>query len=214
MTNDKTRIIIVDDELLIVQLIKEHVEAFADSTITFTDAESAVRWARNTPCSDGETPTIWVTDLCMRQGSGGMSLIRWIKQNRPGDHVIVFSSHSEPPVVWMAINHLGATAYIVKDTNALKEVKRAVVMLFSETPYSNDIMIGLPQNNPSVIAKLTEAQRRILVASANASNQQEVADNLLLNKATVSRGISMAEELTGLPSNELITLVKTEGWDA
>lgn len=219
MTSSRfNKLFIVDDDLLIQSIIEDACRPLVDDVCMFDNIDTAIieanRIKGHQPSTNpNQFSFAWVIDLGMSFGSQGMSGIKWIGMEKPNDPIIVLSRETSTSVAWIAMS-FGARAYIPKDVNSVKELQKAITLFSVGKPYSNEFMEGLPKDNPSIIARLTKGQQKTLIQLSLASNQSEVAENLGVNKATVSRAIGAIEHKTKTSLTDLIEIIRKEGWNA
>jgi DNA-binding response OmpR family regulator len=112
----KKRILIVDDEIDLAQLLKVTLEANGFVVNSCNDGETAIQTAREF------RPDLIVLDLMMPRLSGfdAVDLLRNTMETS-ASKIIIFSALSQPDDIEKA-KSLGATDYIVKSNTSFEDV--------------------------------------------------------------------------------------------
>jgi CheY-like chemotaxis protein len=117
------RVLVVDDEPAVAEVIAEAVRTRGDTALVCLDATEALNMLETTPV-DGV-----FLDLVM-PGLGGLAALARIRERHPGLPVVILSGHAEDEQVRQALE-LGAVDVIRKPaplvhlTDAMARLKRA-----------------------------------------------------------------------------------------
>lgn len=138
-------------------------------------------------------PDILLLDVEM-PGPGAPSIIREVKQNCPGVHIIVLTMHDDADMVQNLLN-CGATAYLVKSIlrneliAAIHSVaQRPDAVLVSVSRQSIAFMDG--NRHASTKNLLSERESEVLQLIAEALSNAQIAARLRITEATVKRHLT------------------------
>ena len=117
------RVLVVDDEPSVAEVIAEAVRARGDSALVCLDATEALNMLETTPV-DGV-----FLDLVM-PGLGGLAALARIREKHPGLPVVILSGHAEDEQVrqaleFGAVDVIRKPAALVHLTDAMARLKRA-----------------------------------------------------------------------------------------
>ena len=113
-----TRILIVDDEELILDLLQNYFQSMSYHTIPALDAEEALKYIRN-----GEPIDLVITDINL-PGKSGIDLLRIVREVKPEVPVILITGHKTLDFAISAVKN-GASDFITKPFD-LANVKKVV----------------------------------------------------------------------------------------
>ncbi len=107
------KILVIDDEVPTLQMLKLFLEACGYEVLTAENAESGLE------IFEREKPPIVLTDIKM-PGKDGFSILKTIKEMRPKTEVMVITGHGDKDLAKQAFD-LDATEFFNKplDTDAL-----------------------------------------------------------------------------------------------
>lgn len=138
-------------------------------------------------------PDILLLDVEM-SGPGASSIIRNVKQNCPGVHIIVLTMHDDADMVQNLLN-CGATAYLVK--NILRD--ELVAAIYSVARRQGAVLVSVSRQtiedmdgnrNTSAKNLLTGREFEVLQLIAEALSNAQIAAELEITEATVKRHIT------------------------
>jgi DNA-binding NarL/FixJ family response regulator len=198
---ERTRIILADDHVLIVDAIKNMLEPEFDVVGTFNDGQALVQGAPQL------NPDLIVLDINMPL-MNGLSAGERLKRTIPRTNLIYVTMSLDPDRAAEAFR-LGASGYIVKSSaatelvHAIREVSQGRSYI---TPLITKGMVGSflvkRKKNPE---KLTLRQKEVLQLLAEGHSMKEVAFKLNVTPRTVAfHKYSMMEHLRLRSSAELI----------
>jgi DNA-binding NarL/FixJ family response regulator len=210
-TDEKVVLMIVEDDPFVGGWLGNHCEHLFDDIRNFEVAETAIANAR----SMGQgARRVWIVDLNLAEGSKGGELCLEVKNTYPNDRVIILSRTKDLAIIWMTVKYAKADAFITKgygDKYAF-EIQRAVDAAIDGAPYENDLMRSLPEENPSVIAKLTDRQKEMLELADKGFSNAEIANFWQVNRASIARTREAIEKKTRLGWEDLLAKRQSEGW--
>jgi two-component system response regulator (stage 0 sporulation protein F) len=117
---EQIRVLVVDDELFVGELLKEYLSIIGYEVTAVSngvDALSVIRQSR---------PHIVILDIRM-PGMGGMEVLKNIKENNVATGVIMLSAYGDPEIVNEALR-LGADHYLQKPMNLIQLVKTLTLL--------------------------------------------------------------------------------------
>jgi len=119
----KYTIFVIDDDSLILEMLKSVIsEDKSINVISFLSGEDAL-------LNLDLNPEIVVLDYYLNsinnKAMNGLSVLKEIKKNLPSSKVIILSGQEDLEVVYK-LNHYNADDYVVKDKNAVLNVKKII----------------------------------------------------------------------------------------
>jgi two-component system response regulator AtoC len=106
---EQIRVLVVDDELFVGELLKEYLSIIGYEVAAVSNGEDAISAIQQTP------PHIVILDIRM-PGMGGMEVLKSIKEKNKAIGVIMLSAYGDPETVNEALR-LGADHYLQKPMN-------------------------------------------------------------------------------------------------
>jgi DNA-binding NarL/FixJ family response regulator len=119
----KSTIFVIDDDSLILEMLKAVLsEDNSMDVISFLSGEDAL-------LNLDLNPEIVVLDYYLNsvnnKAMNGLTVLKEIKKNLPSSKVIILSGQEDLEVVYK-LNHYNADDYVVKDKNAVLNVKKII----------------------------------------------------------------------------------------
>ncbi len=150
-------------------------------------------------CFAAHAPDLTITDLAM-PGSGGLELIRRLRERRPDARVIVFSMHDSPMLVRRAID-LGARGFVSKtaDPEALLDAVRCVAAGGRYLGPEPDP--AKAADDPSRFDALTDREFEIFRLLARGESAAACARSLHLSPKTVANHQSAIRDKLGVATS-------------
>ena len=106
---ERIRILVVDDELFVGELLKEYLAIIGYEVEAVSNGQDALSSIQKSP------PHIVILDIRM-PGMGGMEVLKSIKEQHNDINVIMLSAYGDPETVNEALR-LGADHYLQKPMN-------------------------------------------------------------------------------------------------
>jgi DNA-binding NarL/FixJ family response regulator len=191
-TTDRTRIVLVDDHVLVRSGMKALLEAQPDLVVT-GEADDGAEGVELTLASD---PDIVLMDLAM-PGLDGIEATKRIVAGGSRARVLVVTSHDDDRLVLRALK-AGANGFFLKDAapDRLAEAVRAVAKgdtLLAPT-IARRLIESQPQGGrPELLARfspLTERERDIARRLARGLSNAALARELDLSEATIKTHVT------------------------
>lgn len=198
-TNDKVRILIVDDHAVVRQ-----------GLITFLELQDEIEVVGE--ASNGKEalqrvqelePDVVLMDLVMPV-MDGLTAIKQIKQLRPSTEVIALTSFADDEKVFTAIRS-GATGYLLKDVQPNDLVKavlaadRGEVQLHPEVAKLLMHEVVAPAKEVDSLDDLTEREREVLGLLGLGMSNKEIAYKISVSEKTVKAHVSSILNKLNLP---------------
>jgi DNA-binding NarL/FixJ family response regulator len=211
MTSASTKgisILLVDDHPIVRQGYRRVLENQRDFQVV-AEADDAVSayGAFKT-----HTPDIVVMDISM-PGASGLEAIRNIRARDARARILVFSMHSEAPLVKAAFG-AGAGGYVTKSSEPAVLVKAIRSVARGERAMSDDIaqVLALESLAPSgsALDQLAEREIEVLRQLAAGATQEEIALRLNLSLKTVQNYHYMIKAKTGLKTDAQLVRLAAE----
>ncbi|BDD12899.1 oxygen regulatory protein NreC (plasmid) [Fulvitalea axinellae] len=189
MNNKAISLAIVDDDALIVSLLKEFLDAKEGISVAFT-AESGVRLLERLK-ENAPHPDVIILDLKMK-GENGADTCAFIKEAYPHIRTIVMSSHYQDAFTGFMVKS-GALAFIPKGISPTKLLEVIVSVHekgFYFLPEQMDIVRKqLSSKTPkpvfSASEKLSDRESEILTLICKQKTSKEIGEALFISPRTV-----------------------------
>ena len=157
-------------------------------------------------------PDVVVMDISM-PGASGLEAIRNIRARDPRARILVFSMHSEAPLVKAAFS-AGAGGYVTKSSEPAVLVKAIRSVARGERAMSDDVaqVLALESLAPSgsALDQLAEREIEVLRQLAAGATQEEIALSLNLSLKTVQNYHYMIKAKTGLRTDAQLVRLAAE----
>jgi DNA-binding NarL/FixJ family response regulator len=158
------------------------------------------------------TPDIVVMDISM-PGASGLEAIRNIRAREPRARILVFSMHSEAPLVKAAFN-AGAGGYVTKSSDPAVLVRSIRSVARGERAMSDDVAQALALESlapsGSALDQLAEREIEILRQIATGATKEAIAASLNLSLKTVQNYHYMIKAKTGLKTDAQLVRLAAE----
>jgi DNA-binding NarL/FixJ family response regulator len=201
-------ILLVDDHPIVRQGYRRVLENQPDFQVV-AEAENAVSAYS---AFKAHSPDIVVMDISM-PGASGLEAIRNIRARDRYARVLVFSMHSEAPLVKAAFN-AGAGGYVTKSSEPAVLIRAIRSVAHGERAMSDDVaqVLALESLAPSgsALDQLAEREIEILRQIAAGATKEEVAQNLNLSLKTVQNYHYMIKVKTGLKTDAQLVHLAAE----
>jgi two-component system, NarL family, response regulator LiaR len=198
-TNDKVRILIVDDHAVVRQglitflELQDEIEVVGEAS----NGKEAVQKVQELE------PDVVLMDLVMPV-MDGLTAIKQIKQLRPSTEVIALTSFADDEKVFTAIRS-GATGYLLKDVQPNDLVKavlaadRGEVQLHPEVAKLLMHEVVAPAKEADTLDDLTEREREVLGLLGLGMSNKEIAYKISVSEKTVKAHVSSILNKLNLP---------------
>lgn len=184
------QILIVDDEVTVVSLIKKHVDWNSigiEKVHTAYNAEVAKKKVQENPVD------IIICDIEMPQ-ENGLIFLAWVKERYPEISTIILTAYPEFDYAQTAIK-LGVKRYLLKPISfaELSETIKDMVKQISEQKreqqklYAENVQSDGEKNRDSSEAIVQEVMRYIAAHYADPIGRQEIADAMHMNGDYLNR---------------------------
>jgi two-component system invasion response regulator UvrY len=202
MTSSETSnisILLVDDHPVVRQGYRRVLENQRDFRVV-AEADNATHAYA---AFKAHAPDVVVMDISMK-GASGLEAIRNIRSRDGRARILVFSMHSEAPLVKAAFN-AGASGYVTKSSEPATLIRATRAVALGERAMSDDIahILAAESLDPSQSAldRLGEREIEILRQLAAGLTTDEIAANLNLSPKTVQNYHYLVKAKTGLQTD-------------
>ncbi|MDZ7344979.1 MAG: response regulator transcription factor [candidate division KSB1 bacterium] len=225
------RILLVDDEQDILDLLQYNLKAEGYDTLTATNGVSALELAQTSP--DGAGPDLIILDV-MLPGKDGWEVMRQLRQNPNTKHIpVIFLTAKGAEIDEVVGLELGAEDYIVKPISIRKLLARVKTVLRKSTskePEADSLLrFGEVEINPlhytvkvkTKAVAFTKKEFEVLVYLAKRPGRVITRDNLLTDvwgddvvviDRTIDVHIRKIREKLGEKNMHLIETIKGVGY--
>ena len=198
-SNDKVRILIVDDHAVVRQglitflELQDEIEVVGEAS----NGKEAIQRVQELE------PDVVLMDLVMPV-MDGLTAIKQIKQLRPSTEVIALTSFADDEKVFTAIRS-GATGYLLKDVQPNDLVKavlaadRGEVQLHPEVAKLLMHEVVAPTKEVDSLDELTEREREVLGLLGLGMSNKEIAYKISVSEKTVKAHVSSILNKLNLP---------------
>ena len=201
-----TSALIVDDHPIVLQGCRRVLEdAGIEPVLAASDLVAGYRlYLRH-------RPDVAIVDLAIQgKGLGGLELIRRIKSQDAGAHILVLSMHDDATIVARSLE-AGASGYVLKDTSSDELVKAVQQVAMGAHYLSGDLAVKVAlagvgaRGNP--LADLTPRELQVLALLADGKPYDRIARELNVSYKTVVNVSSQLKQK--LAARNLPELVST-----
>jgi len=192
-------ILLVDDHPVVRQGYRRVLENQRDFRVV-AEADSATRAYA---AFKTHAPDVVVMDISMK-GASGLEAIRNIRSRDKSARILVFSMHSEAPLVKEAFA-AGAGGYVTKSSEPATLVRAIRAVAHGERAMSDDIAHSLAAESldppQSTLDRLGHREVEILRQLAAGLTTEQIAANLNLSTKTVQNYHYLVKAKTGLQTD-------------
>ena len=157
-------------------------------------------------------PDVVVMDISM-PGASGLEAIRNIRARRPDARILVFSMHSEAPLVKAAFG-AGAGGFVSKGSEPAELIQAIRSIARGEHAMSDDIarVLAMESLAPtrSVLDQLGEREIEILRQLAAGATKEQIAASLNLSTKTVQNYHYLIKAKTGMRTDAQLVRLAVE----
>ncbi len=200
MTDERTRIVIVDDHPMVAEGIQAILESYDDITVlaTLSDGQQIIDRVEELD------PDVILLDLNM-PGLGGLSTTEILLERRPETRILVLSMHDSPEYISSALSH-GAMGYVLKDVPT-EEIKLAIDAVTKGERYLCTGAEGslAPSSEDAAREQLTNREQTILLQLARGKSNKQVARALDISVRTVETHRKNIKRKLGISSTAGLT---------
>jgi len=187
--NEKTRLLIVEDEALFAELLKRALSTQPGLEVAGVaqDGETAIRLAREIG------PDVVLMDIELPGKLDGIEAALQIKKESPKTGIVILSAHGDRRYVTsLPLESSRGWAYLLKKTvSDLKSVVRAIegtkagMVVLDPT-----VVASLRPRQGSAVARLTPRQQEVLELLAQGYSNVSIAQRLTLSEKSVETYIN------------------------
>lgn len=188
MNNSKNiKVLIVDDH----PMVRKGLSAFLDIIPDLDEVGVAANGAEAIRFCEQSPPDVILMDLVMPEVDG-VEAIRQIKAQIPSVQIIAMTSFQEEELVRQAFE-AGAISYLMKDVS-LEDLETAIQAAYQGisiiSPEATKFLIQQSSAAPNPDFALTNRELEVLALIVEGMNNREIADQLVISRATVSVHVS------------------------
>jgi len=185
MSDERIRVLLVDDHAVVRQGLRSYLESFGDIEI----AGSAASGEEALGLLETSLPDVAVVDLLMPGGMDGFETIRRVRNRSPHTQVVVLSGYSDDARVLAALR-AGAIGYVRKE--AEPEVLLAAVRIAArgqstlDPALAHTVLQELTRKAASADPDaLTPREAEVLRQLALGRSNRQIAEALIVGEETV-----------------------------
>ncbi|MBB6481672.1 response regulator [Spirochaeta isovalerica] len=191
----KTKILIVDDQLLFAESLKTVLETRSDDLEVVSIAangKEAVHMA------EIHSPRIILMDIRMPE-MNGVEALKIIKEKHPSIIVIMLTTFDDDNYIHNALKN-GATGYLLKNTppekliSSIRAAESGLVLIspsIIEHLTHDSPLPELPKEKPAWMSELSNREKQVLKLITGGMNNREIADELFIAEQTVKNHVSL-----------------------
>ncbi len=185
MSDDRIRVLLVDDHAVVRQGLRSYLGSFGDIVIVGSAASGEEALDLLETC----LPDVAVVDLLMPGGMDGFATIRRVRAQSPHTQVVVLSGYSDDARVLAALR-AGAIGYVRKeaDPEVLLAAVRAAARGRStlDPALAGAVMQELARKAPAADPDaLTPREEEVLRQLASGRTNRQIAEVLIVGEETV-----------------------------
>jgi DNA-binding NarL/FixJ family response regulator len=189
-----TRILLVDDHPVVRAGYQRLLEQDGNAIVVAQAGSVDEAWARYRHCN----PDLTITDIAM-PGSGGLELLRRVREVQPDARVVLFSMHDSEMIVRTAFS-LGASGFISKSCSPEHLVEAVRLVMAGHRYLSPGLPPALLESGvmTDALGSLTHREIEILRLIAGGESPASCARALHLSPKTVSNLQSIIKGKLGI----------------
>ena len=198
--SEKIKLIVVDDH----PIVRKGITAMLSTEENFDVLAECKNGEEAVECSLKLRPDVILMDLVMPK-KDGVQAIQDILAQAPGTRILVLTSFGSEDKVIASIN-AGAKGYLLKDSDpeilvrAIHSVYRGETSLDpTAAKHLVDQLIS-PKKEETGLEQLTERELEVLKYIARGMSNQEIAEIMVISKATVHSHVNKVLSKLGLTS--------------
>lgn len=198
----KKSFFIVEDHSLMRQGVSNYLTANTEFECTgfASNSEEFLSSMQNA----SSFPDILITDLNIEgKFENGISLIKQCRNRFPQIKIIVYSMHSAPSIISSVID-AGADGYVCKASDE-KELKTAIENVMDGKCYVEPNLTGDLLVWEKMLSQFTPRENQVLNLILKEKTNEQIAEELGINKRTVENCISRIYNKTGFSSHHELT---------
>jgi len=184
---DPIRVLIVDDH----PMVRKGLSAFLDIIPGLEEMGVAANGAEAIRFCEEAPPDVILMDLVMPE-IGGVEAIRRIKERKPHIKIIAMTSFQEEELVRQAFE-AGAISFLMKDVS-LEDLEAAIRSAYEGrptlSPEAAKVLIQQTTTGTGPKFGLTSREQQVLALIVQGFNNPEIADRLVISRATASVHVS------------------------
>lgn len=177
------RIIIIEDETMVLDLLVQVLKRYSDCTLVGTYSDGLEGWEGIVE----HKPDFVLTDIRL-PSINGLEILRRVREAQPRCMVMLFSAYISSGMVRQALK-AGANG-IIEKTAGLPEMEKALRVVLEGGTYLSPAVIGItrqimlnPEQNDSLEA-LSAREREVLQLIAEGYSSKEIASKLDISTKT------------------------------
>lgn len=183
-TNDKKKIIIVDDHLLFSQSLELLIKSFGDYEVIerFENGKVFIDYLEENNSAEVDLILLDVNMPVL----DGLSTMKWLKDNRPDLKVIALSVNDDEEIIIKMITN-GAKGYLLKDTSP-EIFKDAIECVVEKGFYFTELVSGMLINKVNSDNKKISLKEKEIVFIKHACTEmtyKEIASEMCLSPKTI-----------------------------
>lgn len=192
MMSEKIKIVLVDDEQLILEGVKMLLSAKENISVDFMATSGAEILSHLETLESENFPDIIMVDVQM-QPMDGFELVEILKKNYPNLKIIILSSHYKSSVLGYMIK-LGVSAFLPKNSSkavfieAIEAVDKNGMYFTKEDHQMLSTYLNSPARKKSLFDNeetLTAREIDVVKLICQEKTNQQIADTLFLSPRTV-----------------------------
>lgn len=185
---------VVEDSAMLGELIEEAIDSHPQLRLTgrvrtVREAHESIPWAETQLAS---------IDLHLPDGLG-LSLAKRIRVSHPDTKILIFSDHRRPTLLEsIDVSELGSWSYVLKSSIEGRAQLGEVLYRAASGGYIDPRIEAAASNAETLIATLSDQQRRVLGLVARGMSNSAIAKELTLSDKSVEYHLTQIYQRLGI----------------
>lgn len=202
-TRVKIQVVLIDDEEDFLEETEEGLRYYEDSNYCFEVIGTAQSAEEGILLMKEISPDIVIMDIKMPPGMDGIEAAKFLGQNYPKTHVLLFSSYKDFSDIETIVK-AGVHGYIPK--GSIKKLIKGIISVYQGEPYfSQEIVASLFKkqfskkdvSHLSLPLNISPREQEIILLHQKGLSRQEISEQLKISRSSVNTYFQRIQQKNG-----------------